>query len=284
MRFHRPIGTLLVLYPVLWSLWINSEGFPQLKLLCIFILGTALMRAAGCVINDILDRKYDPSVVRTKDRPLASGELSVKQAFATFILLLILAASLLFFLPLACTYLALCIIIFVACYPLMKRFFAIPQLFLGITFNSGILMAGLAIHHTFNSATLLLYLASIFWTLAYDTQYAKTDEKDDRIIGLHSSAVFWGRYANAFIMGCQVVFLLLMLFVGIIEKLNAIYYGGLIVAIGLFIYQFRLITPHPAPMVQTSPARGEVKYFQAFLHNQWVGLCIFLGIALSFLW
>jgi 4-hydroxybenzoate polyprenyltransferase len=272
MRLDKPIGILLLLWPTLWGLWLAAGGVPSTDILVIFVLGTVLMRSAGCVVNDYADRNFDSHVERTKNRPLATGKLSSKEA-------LLLAAGLslsafLLILPLNRLTLALSVLalFLAASYPFTKRFFAMPQAYLGIAFSFGIPMAFAAQTGEVPYIAWLLMVANLLWVIAYDTEYAIVDKVDDLKIGIKTSAITFGRFDVVGVMLCHILFLSTMIVVGLIQKLGAIYYASLIVALGLVFYQYHLIHD-----------RDRARCFKAFLHNNWVGAAIFVGIALDYL-
>ena len=272
MRLDKPIGILLLLWPTLWGVWLSSAGHPNWVILWIFVLGTVLMRSAGCVINDYADRDIDPLVERTKDRPLAAGLVSRKEA-----LLLALGLSLTAFaliLPLNSLTLKLSVVavLLAASYPFTKRFFALPQAYLGIAFGFGIPMAYAAQTAQVPMIAWVLLSANVFWAIAYDTQYAMVDREDDRKIGIKTSALTFGKYDVAAVMLCYVLFLLILVWVGLSLHLHWPFYLSLGIAAGLMLYHFQLIQ-----------AREPAQCFKAFLHNNWVGAVIFVGIAMDFL-
>ena len=272
MRIDKPIGTFLLLWPTLWALWIASEGHPPLLILCIFVLGTFLMRAAGCIINDVADRNFDGHVARTRNRPLPAGEVSVREA-------LILAATLaltafLLILPLnRLTQLLSIPAVFLAIsYPFTKRFLALPQAYLGIAFGFGIPMAFAAIQNTVPVLAWILLLANVFWALAYDTEYAMVDRPDDLKIGIRTSAITFGRYDVFAVMLCYSMTIGLLLLAGQLTHRGGFYYAGLGVAAGLASYHFTLIRH-----------RDRAQCFKAFRHNNWIGAAIFTGLVLDYL-
>ena len=272
MRLDKPIGILLLLWPTLWGIWFASAGRPSPVILWIFILGTVLMRSAGCVINDYADRDFDPHVDRTRNRPLAAGLVSGKEA-----LLLAAGLSLLAFLmilPLNRLTLVLSVpaLLLAASYPFTKRFFAIPQAYLGIAFGFGIPMAYAAQTGGVPAMAWLLLAANVFWAMAYDTQYAMVDREDDLRIGIKTSAITFGRFDVLAVMTCYGVMLGLLAFAGKHLGMGWPYYAGLLVAAGLMGYHYQLIK-----------GRERDKCFKAFLHNNWVGAAIFAGIALDYL-
>lgn len=272
MRLDRPIGILLLLWPTLWGLWIASAGRPDPLILAIFVLGTVLMRSAGCVINDYADRDIDPHVRRTATRPLAAGHLKPREA-------LILAAGLAFaafllILPLnRLTWLmSVPALLLAATYPYTKRFFALPQAYLGVAFGFGIPMAFAAQTGSVPPIAWLLLLANVFWSVAYDTEYAMVDREDDLKLPIKTSAITFGRYDVLAVMICYAAMLALLFAAGVALDRGAFYYAGLAVAAGLALYHYRLIE-----------GRSPDGCFKAFLHNNWVGASIFAGIALDYL-
>ena len=272
MRLDKPIGILLLLWPTLWGLWLAADGPPDMFILTVFVLGTVLMRSAGCVINDYADRNIDPHVVRTKNRPLATKAVSTKEA-----LLLSAGLSLCAFLliqPLNRLTLELAVfaLFLAASYPFTKRFFAMPQAYLGIAFSFGIPMAFAAQTGELPLIVWLLMAANLLWVIAYDTEYAMVDRDDDLKIGIKTSAITFGHFDVMGIMLCHAGFLSIMIGIGLMQKLGLAYYVGLIAASGLIIYQYRLIRK-----------RDPVLCFRAFLHNNWVGAVVFAGIVLGYL-
>lgn len=270
MRVDRPIGTLLLLWPTWWALWIAAGKQPELKILLIFSIGVILMRAAGCVINDIFDRKFDGNVRRTASRPLAQGTVSVKRAWLLFLILLLLASGLLFFLQKLTIYLAIGAAFIAVTYPLMKRITNLPQIYLGIAFSFSIPMAFAETTGNIPKAAWLLFVANILWTTAYDTIYAMVDRKDDLRIGIKSTAILFGDLDTVIIGILQVMTLLALTLLGQQIELNWYYYASLAIAALLFIQQQLLIKN-----------RQEQKCFKAFLQNNRVGLAIFIGILAS---
>ncbi|WP_394808733.1 4-hydroxybenzoate octaprenyltransferase [Nitrosomonas sp.] len=271
MRLNKPIGILLLLWPMLWGLWFAAQGLPDWQILIIFVLGTILMRSAGCVINDYADRKIDPHVERTKNRPMAAGRVSSKEA-------LLLAAGLsicafLLILPLNQLTILLSVpaLFLAGTYPFTKQFFAMPQAYLGIAFSFGIPMAFAAQVDSLPPIIWILMLANLFWVIAYDTAYAIVDKPDDLKIGIQTSAITFGRFDVLGVMVCHACFVAIMLIIGQLQQMNLVYYAGLMVATGLIIYQYTLIRN-----------RDRALCFKAFLHNNWVGMVVFAGIALDF--
>lgn len=272
-RLDKPIGTLLLLWPTLWALWLSAEGRPDWIWVWIFVLGTILMRSAGCVINDYADRNFDPHVARTRERPLAAGTVRPKEALLVAAALTL--AALLLILPLATPLLLLLagVAVFLAVsYPYTKRFFAIPQAYLGIAFGFGIPMAYAAQQGNIPTEAWVLLLANIFWAVAYDTEYAMVDRPDDLKIGIKTSAITFGRFDVLAIMCCYALTLILIAWVGWQNGLGSAFGAGLILALLMIIYHYTLIRDRQGPGC-----------FKAFLHNNWVGAAIFAGIALDYL-
>ena len=272
MRLDKPIGILLLLWPTLWGLGLAADGLPDLFILTVFVLGTVLMRSAGCVINDYADRNIDPHVVRTKNRPLATKAVSTKEALLLSAGLSLCAFLLILPLNRLTLELAVFALFLAASYPFTKRFFAMPQAYLGIAFSFGIPMAFAAQTGELPLIVWLLMAANLLWVIAYDTEYAMVDRDDDLKIGIKTSAITFGHFDVMGIMLCHAGFLSIMIGIGLMQKLGFAYYVGLIAASGLIIYQYRLIRE-----------RDPVLCFRAFLHNNWVGAVVFAGIMLSYL-
>lgn len=271
MRVHRPIGTLLLLWPTLWALWLACDGMPPLHVLLIFVAGTFLMRSAGCVINDLADRKIDGHVARTKDRPLVAGWVSPREAITVFLILVTLSAiTLLPILTPLLVGLAVVAVFLAASYPFTKRFFAIPQGYLGIAFGFGIPMAFAAILDTVPPVAWWLLVANVFWAIAYDTEYAMVDRPDDLKIGIKTSAITFGRFDVAAIMICYGITLGILAAVGHTLQLGWPYWIGLVAATGIALYHYTLIKD-----------RDTTKCFTAFMHNNWLGAAVFAGILLD---
>lgn len=270
MRFHRPIGIWLLLWPTLWALWFAAGGRPETQVLVVFVLGTVLMRAAGCVINDFADRAFDPHVERTKDRPLAAGLVSSAEALKLFVVLGLVAFVLVASLNNAqVLLLSVPAILLAAIYPFMKRWISMPQAVLGLAFSWGIPMAYAAVlHHVPWNEVLPLMAANICWVVAYDTFYAMTDREDDLRIGVKSSAILFGRHDRLVTGLLQVASLLLLAWVG--RAFGLAYFAGLAIAAALALQQQR--------MVRT---REPARCFAAFLANNRFGAVIFLGLALD---
>jgi len=273
MRLDKPIGILLLAWPTLWGLWLSGAGEPDPLVFWIFALGVVLMRSAGCVINDYADRHFDAHVARTKNRPLAAGLVSEKEALwlagglalLAFLLLLPLQNKLLIGLSFAALFLA-------ATYPFTKRFFAVPQAYLGVAFGFGIPMAYAAQLDFIPAEAWLLMLANVFWAMAYDTEYAMVDREDDLKIGIKTSAITFGKHDVTAVMACYGLTLLTLAWVGSRLHLGWPFYLGLAAAAGVAVYHWTLIR-------ERDPARC----FKAFLHNNWFGGAVFAGIAASLL-
>jgi 4-hydroxybenzoate polyprenyltransferase len=272
MRIDKPIGTLLLLWPTLWALWIAAEGWPPLYILAIFIVGTFLMRSAGCVINDYADRDFDGHVERTRNRPLATGAVSPGEALALAAGLS--AAAFVLVLPLNTLTILLSVpaLLLAGSYPFTKRFFAIPQAYLGIAFGFGIPMAFAAVTGTVPATGWLMLLANIFWAVAYDTEYAMVDRPDDLKIGIKTSAITFGRHDVLAVMLCYAAAFALLAVVGVLAGLGFAWYLGLVVACAIAGYHYTLIR-----------ARDRADCFKAFRHNNWVGGAIFAGLFIDFL-
>lgn len=270
MRLHRPIGILLLLWPTLWALWIAGRGHPSLRNVIVFILGTVIMRSAGCVINDIADRKFDGGVARTKMRPLVTGVVAVKEALVLFFSLVLVAFILVLFLNKLSILLAFVGLVVAIIYPFTKRFTHLPQLVLGVAFAWGIPMAFAAELNTVPSIAWFIFFITWLWIIVYDTQYALTDRADDIGIGIKSTAILFGKYDRLIIGLLQLVVLFLLVMLGFILSFGVFYYLALFFGALLFIYQQYLIK-------NREPARC----FKAFLNNNWFGLVVFLGILLN---
>ena len=272
MRLDKPIGILLLLWPTLWALLIAAQGKPDWIVVMIFVTGTVLMRSAGCVMNDIADMKYDGLVERTKNRPLTNGEVSKKEAYLLALILSLVAFGLVCFLNTLTIQLSVLALLLAASYPFTKRFLAIPQAYLGIAFGFGILMAFAAILGYIAPIAWVLLAANIFWAIAYDTEYAMVDREDDLKIGIRSSAITFGRFDVTAIMICYALTLLLLIVAGKWLFMGTAYYAGLAIATSVIVYHYFLIKN-----------RNSVNCFKAFLHNNWLGFAVFLGIAGDYL-
>lgn len=272
MRLDRPIGILLLLWPTLWGLWIAGAGHPNWLVVWVFVLGTVLMRSAGCVINDYADKDFDAHVSRTQGRPMATGQVSAKEALILAGILCLLAFMLILRLDSLVRWLSVPALLLAASYPYTKRFFALPQAYLGIAFGFGIPMAYAAELGYVPMQAWLLLAANIFWVIAYDTEYAMVDRADDLKIGIKTSAITFGRYDVSAIMLCYSFTLILLALIGWRAHFHIPFYAGLIVAAGIASYHYKLIRE-----------RDTAKCFQAFLHNNWFGAAIFAGLMLNYL-
>ncbi|MDH5629167.1 MAG: 4-hydroxybenzoate octaprenyltransferase [Gammaproteobacteria bacterium] len=270
MRVDKPIGTLLLLWPTFWALWLASDGTPDVSLIIIFTLGVFLTRSAGCVINDYADRHLDNKVERTKTRPLTSGQISEKEALIVFAVLAFCAFLLVFFLDPLVMYLSVVAIILATIYPFMKRIIYFPQAVLGAAFSMSIPMAYAATNGEIDNLAWLLFICNLFWVIAYDTLYAMVDKEDDIKVGIKSTAILFGEADLTIIAVIEGFFLFGMLLLGGRYDLNGWYYLGLLVATALFAWQ-----------LYHCRKRQKNHCFIAFLNNNWVGFSIFCGILLG---
>ncbi len=270
MRIDKPIGTLLLLWPTLWALWLSGMAIPPLSVLLVFVLGVFVMRAAGCVINDYADRNVDGHVKRTAARPLASGAVTEKEAKLLFTGLGLLAFLLVLTMNRMTILLSFGGLALAWVYPFMKRYIHLPQVVLGAAFGWAIPMGWAAVSESLPFVCWLVFLANICWTVAYDTQYAMVDRDDDLKIGVKSTAILFGRYDKLIIGLLQLAALGLMALVGILLHLNGAFYWSLLLAGGLFVHQQKLIA-----------GRERELCFQAFLNNNYVGLVLFIGVLLN---
>ncbi len=268
VRLDRPIGILLLLWPTLWALWIAGAGRPDWTVVAIFVAGTALMRSAGCAINDWADRDFDPHVKRTQDRPLAARRISGTEALLVAAALSLIAFLLILPLDRLVIQLSFVALFLAASYPFTKRFFALPQAYLGIAFGFGIPMAFAALQASVPAFGWWMLLANVLWTLAYDTEYAMVDRDDDVKLGIRTAALLFGRFDVVAVMLFHAGFLGIMAWLGWAAGLGSLYFAGLAAATVLCAWQFRMI-------------RGRTREgcFRAFLHNNWVGAAVFAGIA-----
>jgi 4-hydroxybenzoate polyprenyltransferase len=267
MRLDKPIGTLLLLWPTLWALWIATRGQPHWLLVWIFALGTLLMRSAGCVINDYADRNFDPHVKRTQDRPLAARKVSTREALILASVLTLCAGALILPLSKVVWAYAVVAVFLAASYPFTKRFFALPQAYLGIAFGFGIPMAFAAVLDTVPLLGWAMLLANVFWALAYDTEYAMVDRDDDLLIGIRTAAITFGRYDVVAVMVCYAMTLAILAAVGQQLDMGKFYFAGLGAAGLIAAYHYTLIR-----------SRSRDGCFKAFRHNNWFGAAIFAGI------
>jgi len=267
MRLHRPIGILLLLWPTLWALWIAGQGQPDLHVLVVFVLGVVLMRSAGCVINDYADRNFDPHVARTRDRPVAAGRVSPREALALFAALCLIAFALVLTLNRLTILLSFAGAFLAATYPFLKRYTHLPQFYLGVAFGWGIPMAFAAQTGGVPPLAWVLFSANIFWAVAYDTAYAMVDREDDIKVGVKSTAILFGRYDRAMIFLFHALTIALLALTGALARLGLGYYAGLAVALVMAVYQQRLMRQ-----------RDRDGCFRAFLNNNWLGAAVFAGL------
>lgn len=273
MRLDKPIGILLLLWPTLWGVWLSGAGRPDWVVVLVFVLGTVLMRSAGCVINDYADRDFDRHVERTKERPLTAGRVTTKEALALFAVLSLLAFALVLMLGNRLViWMSVPAVFLAASYPFTKRFLAIPQAYLGIAFGFGIPMAYAAHLGSVPAVAWALLLANVFWAVAYDTEYAMVDREDDLKIGIKTSAITFGRFDVAAVMLCYGATLAILAGVGVSQQLGAAFYAGLLVAAAIMGVHYTWIR-----------GRERMACFKAFLHNNYVGLAIFAGIVADYL-
>jgi 4-hydroxybenzoate polyprenyltransferase len=270
VRLDKPIGSLLLLWPTLCALWLASAGKPDWHLVAIFTVGTVLMRSAGCAINDFADRDFDRHVKRTAERPLTSGQIKAWEAVLVAAVLALLSLALIQPLNLLTQQLSVLAVLIATSYPYFKRFFALPQAYLGIAFGFGIPMAYAAVLDAVPVEAWVLLLANVFWALAYDTEYAMVDRDDDLRIGLRTSAITFGRYDVLAVMLCYAISLALITAVGLQHRLGAGFLIGMLVAAGIAIYHWTLIR-----------GRDRMRCFAAFRHNNWLGAAVFAGVALG---
>lgn len=271
MRLDRPIGILLLLWPTLSALWVAAEGVPDLLVLIVFTLGVIVMRSAGCVINDYADRDFDGKVVRTMNRPLATGALEAEDALRVFAVLSIIAFALVLFLNTLTIFMSVIGLMLAASYPFMKRYTHLPQVYLGAAFGWAIPMAFAAQTNSIPMIAWLLFIANIIWATIYDTFYAMADREDDLMAGIKSTAVLFGEDDKLIIGALQVIFILAMLLIGSQLELGWVYYVCVALAAVLFVYQQRLTV-----------GRDPAACIQAFLNNNWVGAVLFLGFVLHY--
>jgi 4-hydroxybenzoate polyprenyltransferase len=271
VRLDRPIGIYLLLWPTLWALWIAARGVPDLNVLLVFVAGTVLMRSAGCAINDYADRNIDPHVARTKNRPLAAGLITTREALLVFAVLSLLAFALVLTMNRLTILLSFAGVALAASYPFMKRFHYLPQVHLGAAFGWAVPMAFTAQANEITSLTWLLFMATVLWATAYDTLYAMADREDDLKIGVKSTAILFGEQDRLIVGLLQVLLLLDLYLIGKQAHLGMMYFLGLILGSGFFIYQHYLIR-----------RRDAAQCLRAFLNNNWFGLMVFAGIVADY--
>jgi 4-hydroxybenzoate polyprenyltransferase len=272
MRLHRPIGSLLLLWPMLWALWIAAAGHPDARVLVVFVLGVVLMRSAGCVINDYADRNFDPHVRRTRERPIAAGRVTPREALILFAVLCLLSFLLVLLMNRLTILLSLVGVLLAATYPFTKRYMQLPQVYLGAAFGWAVPMVCAAQTGAVSGVAWLIFLANVLWATVYDTMYAMVDREDDLRIGVKSSAILFGQADRALIGLLQVLLMLALLWVGYLAHLGQWYQMGLAVAAGFAVYQQYLIR-----------GREPGLCFRAFLNNNWFGAAVFAGIAADYL-
>ncbi len=272
-RFDRPIGILILLWPTLWALWVAGDGKPDPLVFTVFVLGVILMRAAGCVINDYADREFDPNVERTKQRPIAAGRVKPKEALILFVILCLIAFSLVLLMNRLTVLLSFIAAFLAASYPFMKRYTHLPQAYLGIAFGWAVPMAFAAQTGSVPLVAWVMYLATVLWALVYDTMYAMVDKDDDLKIGVKSTAILFGDKDRHIMAVLQIIIIGLLIIIGKLENLSWPYYFGVLVAAGLSIYQQILIFN-----------REKNQCFKAFLNSNWFGLAVFCGLAMHYLW
>ncbi len=270
VRLDKPIGSLLLLWPTLCALWLASAGKPDWQLIAIFTVGTVLMRSAGCAINDFADRDFDRHVKRTAERPLTAGKIRAWEAVMVAVVLAMLSLALITPLNLLTKQLSVLAVLIAASYPYFKRFFALPQAYLGIAFGFGIPMAYAAVLNTVPTEAWVLLLANVFWALAYDTEYAMVDRDDDLRIGIRTSAITFGRFDVLAVMLCYAISLGLITAVGVLHELGKGFFIGMLVAAGIAVYHWTLIRD-----------RDRMRCFAAFRHNNWLGAAVFAGVVLG---
>ena len=270
VRLDKPIGSLLLLWPTLSALWLASNGHPDPMLVAIFSIGTVLMRSAGCAINDFADRDFDRHVKRTAERPLTSGQIAAWEAVAVAVVFALISFALILPLNTLTQQLSVLAVIVAGTYPYFKRFFALPQAYLGIAFGFGIPMAYAAVQGVVPLEAWVLLIANVFWALAYDTEYAMVDRDDDLLIGIRTSAITFGRFDVLAVMLCYGIHLLLVAMVGASYHLGVLFYLGLAIAAAIAAYHYLLIRE-----------RDRLRCFAAFRHNNWLGAAVFIGIFLG---
>jgi len=270
MRLDRPIGSLLLLWPTLWALWFASHGRPGFLVLFVFIVGVFLMRSAGCVINDYADREFDPHVERTRNRPIAAGRVSAREAQVLFVLLALSAFLLVLLMNRLTILLSFVGAFLAASYPFMKRYTHLPQFYLGAAFGWSIPMAFAAVTGTVPMLAWVIFIANVFWSVAYDTAYAMVDREDDIKVGVKSTAILFGRYDRFMIAVFHALCLGMLYWAGIMANLGIVYFVGLVIALSLAVWQQWLIRDRQGPAC-----------FRAFLNNNWFGAAVFAGLFIS---
>jgi len=270
-RMHKPIGSLLLLWPMYWALWIASSGKPDILVLLVFTLGVVLMRSAGCVINDYADRKIDPHVLRTKDRPIASGQVEPAEALQLFFVLVFVSSLLVLLMNSLTIWLSLGAVFLASLYPFMKRHTHLPQVFLGMAFGWAVPMVFAAQTNTVPAIAWLVFIATVIWAVVYDTMYAMVDRDDDLKIGVKSTAILFGDLDKVLIGFFQLLFFIALIMIGQKAGLGIIYFIAVFIAFLFSVYHQFLIKD-----------RERSKCMAAFLNNNWLGLVIFIGIAADY--
>ncbi len=270
MRLNKPIGTYLLLWPTYWALFLSAKGWPDIDLLIIFTLGVLVMRSAGCVINDYADRNIDQNIARTKDRPLITGEVSPKSALRLFVFLLIIAFGLVLLTNALTIKLSLIALALATLYPFTKRWTHLPQVVLGVAFGMSVPMAFSAQTGSIPLSAVWIFLATIVWTLIYDTFYAMADRDEDIKIGVKSTAILFEKYDQMFITFLQILLIIVFVVIGNLFNLGSIYYFSLVIILIFMIYHQLLMKK-----------RQKELFFKAFLNNNFIGMTAFIGIFLS---
>jgi 4-hydroxybenzoate polyprenyltransferase len=268
MRFDRPIGILLLLWPTLWALWMAGNGSPSIRNVAIFMTGVVLMRAAGCIMNDVADRNFDPYVERTRTRPLAAGELTTREALVAFLVVMLLAFALVLLTNALTVKLALAGAVLASTYPFFKRFSHLPQVVLGLAFGWGMVMAFAAETGAVPAVAWWLLVINTLWSVIYDTLYAMVDREDDLAIGVKSTAILFGRHDLLILRLLKALMIAMLVALGMAMDFTWPWFAGVAVAMAMFVYQQVLARTREGPSC-----------FRAFLNNNWVGLVIFLGLA-----
>ncbi len=269
MRLNKPIGSLLLLWPTMWALWIAAGGVPKIFTLFIFVLGVVVMRSAGCVINDMADRKFDGQVSRTKKRPLVNGDISLKQAFTLFVFLCLIGFVLVLQLNSYSILLSLIGVMLITLYPFAKRYTHFPQVVLGASFAWAVPMAFAAQSNLIPPIGWFLYAIAVIWPVAYDSIYALMDKEDDIKIGLKSTVIFFGKRDVLIIFLLQSITIAGLIILGLVLKMNLYYFLSVVIALGMIYHQYQLVAK-------------KKDYYRAFVNNHWLGFIIFIGIALNY--
>jgi 4-hydroxybenzoate polyprenyltransferase len=270
IRLDKPIGILLLLWPTLWALWLAANGVPNAWLLWIFVLGTVLMRSAGCAVNDFADRKFDREVARTRDRPLAAGKIRPWEALVLAAAFAAASFALVLRLNDLTVYMSFAALAIAVIYPFTKRFLSLPQAWLGVAFSFGIPMAYAAVRNDVPLVAWALFAANFFWIMAYDTEYAMVDRDDDVRIGIKTSAIYFGRHDVAAVMVSYALFLGGMAAIGAWQRYGPAYHAGVLASAAIAVLHYRWLR-----------GRSREGAFRAFLHNNWIGAAIFAGVVVD---